>query len=122
MTSTNITMIKERLKSACQVYRMYPNPQPQGYQSSLDKTVQSAYENTYFFKPTPQEIDDADTIQFQWLPLLTPLERQLLWKRFSGMQWKTLAYDLDISERSARAKVSKALEKLLSSIEKGTIH
>ena len=54
----------------------------------------------------------ADTVQFEWLPLLSIQERQLLWKRYSGMGWKRLAGEAKVCERTVRNYINKALEKL----------
>ena len=53
-----------------------------------------------------------DTVQFEWLPLLSIQERQLLWKRYSGMGWKRLAGEAKVCERTVRNYINKALEKL----------
>lgn len=110
--------LKDELKKACQVYQLYPTPRPDGMHSCLAAGIPALIDpETVKYKPTPAEVDDADIVQFQWLPLLMPEDRLLIWKRFSGTGWKRLAFEIQISERTARNRVNAALKKLLTAIQ-----
>lgn len=113
----NMQDIKEQLTRACQIYQLYQLPRPEGIRSCLTHYIddEMLIEDTGF-RPTPEEIDDADIVQFEWMPILMPEDRQLIWKRFSGMGWKRLAYEMHISERTARTRISKSLNKLLDKL------
>ncbi len=110
----SIDDVRNQIIKACEIYKLYPAPHPTGLRSSLryaDIERQSR-EKQIYFRPTPTEVDDADIVQFDWLPRLSVKERQLLWKRFSGMGWKRLANEAQMCERTARKRIDKALEKL----------
>ncbi len=105
--------IKEQIKRACQVFSAYQLPFPGDLQSSLGSLLPTENEQTeIYFSPTPQDIDDADIVQFQWMPILLPKESRLLWERFSGLSWKQVAFNFKISERTARYRAAKAINKL----------
>ncbi len=109
--------IQEQITLACQVYMIYTPPQPKGFSSSLCCAT-TANSSKYSFKPTPQEIDDADEVQFEWLPILMPLDRQIVWKRCSNCPWKRIAFEEGISERTARKKYLGSLDKLATHLIK----
>lgn len=106
--------VRHQIKKACEIYKLYPAPHPADIYSSIryEEIERQSRSDKNFFHPTPKEIDDADEVQFEWLAHLTVQERRLLWKRFSGMGWKRVAAEDDISERTARNYVNKALEKI----------
>lgn len=110
----SINDVRDQIIKACEIYKLYPAPHPTGIHSSLRyaQIEQQSKENQIYFRPTPTEVDDADIVQFEWLPHLSLKERQMLWKRFSGMGWKRLAGESNMCERTARSYVNKALEKL----------
>ncbi len=111
---TSIQDVRNQIIKACEIYKLYPAPQPANIHSSLryQDIEQQSQSDKIYFRPTPEEVDDADTVQFEWLPLLSIQERQLLWKRYSGMGWKRLAGEAKVCERTVRNYINKALEKL----------
>lgn len=110
----SIADVRNQIKKACEIYKHYPTPRPSDIHSSLRYAyVESkSISDKMYFHPTPKEIDDADDVQFKWLPCLSLIERRLIWKRFSGMGWKRIAGEEGISERTARNYINKALQKL----------
>ncbi len=113
--------VEEQLKNACLIYLHLPMEGAKDIHSCLSnafKTECCEAEPTLCIRPTPQEIDDADTVQFKWMPLLDLTERQLVWKRYSGMGWKRIAHEYGISERTARRHNAKAIEKLFEKVTK----
>jgi DNA-binding NarL/FixJ family response regulator len=110
----SIEDVKNQIIKACEIYKLYPNPHPSRILSSLryKDIIQQSRDDKIYFRPTPSEVDDADIVQFEWLPRLSIRDRQLLWKRYSGMGWKRLAKEANICERTARNYVEKALKRL----------
>ncbi len=113
--------IEEQIKNACLIYQCLPKVALKDVRSSLShffETETPVSEHIAYIRPTPQEIDDADIVQFEWLPLLDLTERRLIWKRYSGMGWKRVAHECGISERTARRHGAKAIEKLREKVTK----
>lgn len=111
-------LVALEIKKACDIFKMYPNGTPKGYRSSLDPLLPQSASHPRPFFPTPQEIDMADTVHFNWMPLLLPQERRLLWHRFSGKRWKVLAYEEGLTIRQARYKIKQTLLKLTHLLNK----
>ncbi len=113
--------VEEQLRNACLIYQCLPKEGLKDVRSnigSIFKTESFTPEHANYIRPTPQEIDDADIVQFEWMPLLDLTERRLIWKRYSGMGWKRVAHECGLSERSARRHGAFALEKLYEKITK----
>lgn len=110
--------VRHQIEKACEIYKLYPIPHPAKIHSSIKycDILPKEKENKFYLRPTPQEIDDADVVQFYWLPLVNVTDRQLVWKRFSGMGWKRVAKEANISERTARNRVNAALETIYKNI------
>ncbi len=106
--------VTNQIQRACEIYKNYPMPRPNRIHSAVryNEIVMLSRERGDLCYPTPDEVDDADTVQFEWMPLLTINDRQLVWKRYSGMGWKRLAKENAICERTARNRVKKSIDKL----------
>ncbi len=106
--------VSEQIRRACEIYKNYPVPKPNKIHTALryNDILSVSRERGDICCPTPQEVDDADTVQFEWMPLLNLDERILVWKRYSGMGWKRLAKETEICEKTARNRVNKSIEKL----------
>ncbi len=106
--------ISEHIRRACEIYKNYPVPKPNKIHTAMryNEIVSLGRERGDICCPTPQEVDDADTVQFEWMPLLDMDDRQLVWKRFSGMGWKRLAKEIKVCERTVRNRVNKSIDRL----------
>ncbi len=106
--------VTDHIRRACDIYKNYPVPRPNKIHTALryHDILILGKERGDTYCPTPQEVDDADTVQFEWMPLLELEDRQLVWKRFSGMGWKRLAKENDVCERTARNRVNKSIDRL----------
>ena len=117
MPPITLKEIANHIRKTCQIYRRLPTDKPSGYKSTLDKLTPSQKKQKTFFV-TPEEIDMADEVEFNWLSCLLPDERRIVWKRFDGTQWKILAYQENLSIRQVRYIVHRSLKKILKHIKK----
>ncbi len=106
--------VQRHIQKACDIYKHYSMPRPNKIHTAIRylDVMAKGEEKGEYCCPTPTEVDDADIVQFEWLPLLEIDDRRLLWKRFSGMGWKRLATEHNICEKTARNRVKKSIDKL----------
>lgn len=67
-------------------------------------------------RPTREDLALWETAMFDWIPSLPPNLRDIIKRRCSGMGWKRIAYELDISIRTAQRWYNTGLDSLLKSI------
>ena len=120
MPQITLNDVQEQVKKACQIYKQLPEPKPGNMHSCLSNITlpHPIFSKTPQKMTTPQEVDMADIVYFDWFSWLLPDERRILCKRYEGMPWKVLAYNEGLSIRQARYKVQKSLEKILTKLIK----
>lgn len=64
-------------------------------------------------RPTQEDIKNWEIVMFHWLPQLDPISREIVFKRCSGMGWKSIAYQSKIDRITVWRQFKKALEFLL---------
>lgn len=99
MAEITIEEIKRDIETAAYVERMLPPVKPPKYRCWLFEIVYTPQEIAFMerkpmkVRPTKEQIDIWDKVVLKWLPLLTPFERNLVWKRAKHIPWKLLCRD-----------------------------
>ena len=68
-------------------------------------------------RPSPEQLSRLDEV-LSWTPLLTELERKLIWYKAQRKPWKFICTALGISKSSGNEKLNKALDYLSEKIER----
>ena len=68
-------------------------------------------------RPSSEQLSRLDEV-LSWTPLLTELERKLIWYKAQRKPWKFICTVLGISRSSANDKLNKALDYLSDRIER----
>ena len=114
----DINQIKERLEGAAYVMRLLPPVKVQGYVTSRFEIVYTPQEVAFMERrpirltPTSHQIDEMEEV-FEWLNVLAPMERKLVWKRAERIPWKLLCYEFGISRSQLNVKYDLCLSKIL---------
>ena len=110
MKPITIEQIKKDLETAVYVERLMPPVRPPKYRCCMPEIVYTPQEIAFMDRrpvpprPTQEEIAIWETVILEWLPILTPRESRLVWKRASHIPWKLLSIDFGI-ERTQIWKV-----------------
>lgn len=95
-----IEEIKQDLETAAYVERLMPAVRPPKYRCSMPEIIYTPQEIAFMDKrlvrprPTQAQVTSWEMVVLQWLPLLTPYERNLVWKRANRLPWKLLCREL----------------------------
>ena len=68
-------------------------------------------------RPSSEQLSRLDEV-LSWTPLLTELERKLIWYKAQRKPWKFICTALGISKSSGNEKLNKALDFLSEKIER----
>ena len=68
-------------------------------------------------RPSSEQLSRLDEV-LSWTPLLTELERKLIWYKAQRQPWKFICATLGISRSSGNEKLNKALDNLNERIER----
>lgn len=110
MKPITIEQIKKDLETAAYVERLMPPVRPPKYRCCMPEIVYTPQEIAFMDRrpvpphPTQEQIAIWETVILEWLPILTPRESRLVWKRASHIPWKLLSIDFGI-ERTQIWKV-----------------
>ena len=63
-------------------------------------------------RPTTEQITQMDEV-LEWLEVLEPWERKLVWKRGARIPWKVLSYEFGLHRSNLSRHYEKALVKIL---------
>ncbi len=93
----SLIILETILKQAAQTLRSLPHKTFAGYASYWPDVVRSTpeswlarpYQNTSPHKSTPQDISAMDEV-LNWLFILTPEERRIVWARACNIPWRAL--------------------------------
>ena len=103
MKEITIEQIKNDLETAAYVERILPKVKVQGYQcfGKLFPIKYTEQEIAFMeklpikVKPTQEQITIWETVVLEWLPVLTPEESRLVWKRANRFPWKMLCREFE---------------------------
>ncbi|MBQ9035715.1 MAG: hypothetical protein IJ099_07155 [Alphaproteobacteria bacterium] len=118
MSKITIEQIKRDLETAAYIERLLPPVKPPKYQCWLFEIVYTPQELAFMdttplkIKPTKEQIDLWERVVLDWLEVLEPYERRLLWKRAKHIPWKFLLEEFDCGRSELWRKYSTALVKL----------
>ena len=95
--TTSLSIVESALKQAAQTLRSLPHKTFAGYASYWPDVVRSTpeswlarpYQTHAPHKSTPQEISAMDEV-LNWLFILTPEERRIVWARACNIPWRAL--------------------------------
>jgi len=95
--TTSLSTVEFALKQAAQTLRSLPHKTFAGYASYWPDVVRSTpeswlarpYQNNTPHKSTPREISAMDEV-LNWLFILTPEERRIVWARACNIPWRAL--------------------------------
>ena len=97
--------------------RLLPPVRVQGYVTSRFEIVYTPQEIAFMErKPlkmtaTKKQLEDMDEV-FEWLNVLAPAERKLVWKRAERIPWKLLCYEFGYERAEMWRRYQKALTKI----------
>lgn len=95
-----IEEIKQDLETAAYVERLMPAVRPPKYRCCMPEIIYTPQEIAFMDKrlvrprPTQAQVTLWEMVVLDWLPLLTPYERNLVWKRANRLPWKLLCREL----------------------------
>ena len=99
MIEITLEQIKQDLETAAYVERMLPPVKPPKYRCWLFEIVYTPQEIAFMdikplkVKPTPGQISLWERVVLDWMTVLEPRERNLVWKRAKHIPWKILCRD-----------------------------
>ncbi|MCM1323412.1 MAG: DUF6362 family protein [Acetobacter sp.] len=118
MTDEIIEKIKDDLETAAYVDRLLPAVRAPKYRCCMPDIVYTEQEMIFMdrkplkIRPNQEQIALWECVVLDWLPLLTPDERKLLWKRANRIPWKLLCREFGISRQRLAILYDKALIKI----------
>lgn len=118
MTKHTIEEIKDRIESAVYVMKLLPPVRAQGYRSALPDIIYTPQEIVFMDRkplkprPTQEQISQMDEV-LEWLEVLEPWERKLVWKRGARIPWKFLCREFGVCRSNINKKYDIAIMKIL---------
>ena len=118
MPRYTIEDIKNRIESAVYVTRLLPPVRVQGYRSAMPDIIYTPQEIIFMDRkplkphPTQEQISQMDEV-LEWLEILEPWERKLVWKRGARIPWKVLSSEFNLHRSNLSRHYEKALMKIL---------
>ena len=103
MKQVTLEQIKKDLETAALVERLMPSVHLPGYRNCMPEIKYTPQEIAFMdhrlvpMRPTPDQIDIWEKVVLEWLPILEPYERKLVWKRAKHIPWKLLCIDLGLA-------------------------
>lgn len=117
MTEITVEQIRQDLETAAYVERLLPPVKPLKYRSWLFEIVYTPQEIAFMerrpikIKPTNEQIALWERT-LDWMEVLEPDERQLVWKRAKRIPWKLLCREFKLCKSNLGARHLKALTKI----------
>ncbi len=118
MADITIDEIKNRIESAVYTMKLLPPAKAQGYRLTKLDIIYTSQElvlmdkKTIKVRPTSEQITQMDEV-LEWLEVLEPWERKLVWKRGARVPWKVLSYEFGLHRSNLCRHYEKALVKIL---------
>lgn len=121
MAKLTLDEIKNRIESAVYVMKLLPPVKAQGYRSTMPDIIYTPQELILMDKkpikirPTSEQLTQMDEV-LEWLEVLEPWERKLVWKRGGRIPWKILSYEFGLHRSNLCRHYEKALIKIFVKI------
>ncbi len=118
MTKHTIEEIKNRIESAVYVMKLLPPVRAQGYRSAMPDIIYTPQEIVFMDRkplrprPTQEQISQMDEV-LEWLEILEPWERKLVWKRGTRIPWKFLCREFGVCRSNINKKYDIAIMKIM---------
>jgi len=122
MSKLTLDEIKKRIESAVYVMKLLPPVKAQGYRSTMPDIIYTPQELMLMDKkpikirPTSEQLTKMDEV-LEWLEVLEPWERKLVWKRGARIPWKYLCREFGLCRSNINKKYDIALIKIQYSIK-----
>lgn len=123
MAKITIEKIKQDLETAAYVERLLPPVKPEKYRSWLFEIVYTPQEIAFMerlpikIKPTNEQIALWERT-LDWMEVLEPCERMVVWKRAKRIPWKLICRDHGVTRQRLWIMYNRALVKIQFSIKK----
>lgn len=123
MAGITFQEIKKDLERAAYIDRLLPAFKPQGYRSCMPEIIYTPQEIAFMERlpikitATRDQINLWDKVVLEWLELLTPYERNIVWKRAQHIPWKLLSCEL----RRTRVHLWRIYDRALLKIQRGHV-
>lgn len=94
------------------------NKKESSYHSTMPDIIYTPQEIAFMdrkpikIRPTTEQITQMDEV-LEWLEVLDPWERKLVWKRGARIPWKVLSYEFGLHRSNLSRHYEKALVKIL---------
>ena len=118
MKPITIEQIKQDLETAAYVERLLPPVRPPKYRCWLFEIVYTPQEIAFMdikplkVRPTPGQISLWERVVLDWMTVLEPRDRSLVWKRAQHIPWKYLGRDFGLSRTRLVERYDKSLIKI----------
>lgn len=118
MTEMTTEQIKLDLETAAYVDRLLPPVRAPKYRCCMPDIIYTPQEIAFMdrkpVKPRPnqEQISLWEKVILEWLPILTPDERKLVWKRAKHIPWKLLCWEFGFERAEMWRRYQKALLKI----------
>ena len=119
MVKITTEQIKQDLETAAYVDRLLPEVRSPKYKSCMPDIIYTPQEIVFMDKrpikprPSQEQVDIWEKVNFEWLPVLEVEERRLVWKRANRIPWKLLSYEFGLHRSKLTEKYNVALAKIL---------
>ena len=123
MAGITIQQIKKDLERAAYIDRLLPLVRPPKYRSRPFDIIYTPQEIAFMDRlpikiiASKEQIDLWDKVVMKWLDLLTPYERNIVWKRAKHIPWKLLCCELG----RTRVHLWRIYDRALFKIQKGNV-
>lgn len=110
--------VKNRLESAAYVDKMLPKVGIAKYKACMPEIAYTPQEVACMERlpmrvsPTKEQIEIWEMVNFEWMPILEPDERKLVWKRANRIPWKLLCRDFGYSRSQLTVKYELSITKI----------
>ena len=118
MTEITTEQIKLDLETAAYVDRLLPPVRAPKYRCCMPDIIYTPQEIAFMDRrpvkqhPTQEQISLWEKVILEWLPILTPDERKLVWKRAKHIPWKLLCWEFGFERAEMWRRYQKALLKV----------
>lgn len=118
MKEITIDKIKSAIESAVYIDRLLPSLKLPKCHTAVFDIVYTPQEIAFMDKvpkkprPNQHQVSVWEEVVFEWLPLLTPYERRLVWKRGGRIPWKLLCTEFGMSRTHLLQKHNNSLIKI----------
>lgn len=119
MKVNNTNDVKLYIETAAYVDRMLPEVKAEQYKCCMPDIIYTPQEIALMdrrpirIRPTQEQIAIWEMVSMDWLRVLTPDERRLVWKRANHIPWKVLCWEFGFERAEMWRRYQSCLTKIL---------